>query len=60
MESNILENKSMIKNYYYLIAGILSIIFSFTHGWIGQITVLPIVTAVCKHVGDTSNIEPNL
>jgi hypothetical protein len=34
---------STIKNYYYLIAGILSILFSFTHGWNGQTTVLPIV-----------------
>jgi hypothetical protein len=45
MESTILENKSMIKNYYYLIAGILSILFSFTHAWNGQTTVLPIVNA---------------
>jgi hypothetical protein len=36
---------SAIKNYYYLIAGILSIIFSFTHGWNVQTTVLPIVNA---------------
>ena len=35
----------MIKNYYYLIAGILSILFSFTHAWNGQTTVLPIVNA---------------
>jgi hypothetical protein len=34
---------SAIKNYYYLIAGILSILFSFTHAWNGQTTVLPIV-----------------
>ncbi|TYQ26218.1 hypothetical protein PseudUWO311_13235 [Pseudanabaena sp. UWO311] len=34
---------SMIKNYYYLIVGILSIVFSFTHSWNGQATVLPIV-----------------
>lgn len=36
---------SIIKNYYYLITGILSILFSFTHGWNGQTTVLPIVNA---------------
>lgn len=33
----------MIKNYYYLIVGILSVLFSFTHAWNGQTTVLPIV-----------------
>lgn len=38
-------NISIIKNYYYLIAGILSILFSFTHAWNGQTTVLPIVNA---------------
>ncbi len=36
---------SIIKNYYYLIAGILSILFSFTHAWNGQTTVLPIIDA---------------
>jgi hypothetical protein len=35
----------MIKNYYYLIVGILSILFSFTHAWNGQNTVLPIANA---------------
>ena len=39
---------SMI-NSYYLIVGILSILFSFTHAWNGQTTVLPII--------DTSNID---
>ena len=38
-------NKLVIKNYYYLIAGILSILFSFTHAWNGQATILPIVNA---------------
>jgi hypothetical protein len=33
----------MIKNYYYLIAGILAIIFAFTHSWNGQVVVLPIL-----------------
>ncbi|WP_353484326.1 hypothetical protein [Haliscomenobacter sp.] len=31
----------MIKNYYYLVAGILAIIFSITHAWNGQSIVLP-------------------
>jgi hypothetical protein len=31
----------MIKNYYYLVAGILSILFSISHAWNGQVTVLP-------------------
>jgi uncharacterized membrane protein len=31
----------MIKNYYYLVAGILGIIFSITHAWNGQTTALP-------------------
>ena len=34
---------SMIKNYYYLIVGIFSILFSFTHAWNGQTAVLSIV-----------------
>jgi hypothetical protein len=39
----ITSKMSMIKNYYYLIVGILSILFSFTHAWNGQTAVLPIV-----------------
>jgi hypothetical protein len=35
----------MIKNYYYLIVGILSILFSFTHAWNGQTSFLPITNA---------------
>ena len=31
----------MIKNYYYLVAGILAIIFSITHALNGQNTILP-------------------
>jgi hypothetical protein len=47
---NIVTSKaSIIKNHYYLIVGILSILFSFTHAWNGQTTVLPII--------DTSNIN---
>jgi len=33
----------VIKNYFYLIVGILSILFSFTHALNGQTTVLPII-----------------
>ncbi|WP_201320306.1 hypothetical protein [Pseudanabaena sp. lw0831] len=43
MESRNKSILSMIKNYYYLIVGILSVLFSFTHAWNGQTTVLPIV-----------------
>lgn len=31
----------MVRNYYYLIAGILAIVFSITHAWSGQSVVLP-------------------
>jgi hypothetical protein len=31
----------MVKNYYYLIAGILAILFSISHAWNGQTIVLP-------------------
>lgn len=31
----------MIKNYYYLVAGILAILFSISHAWNGQTIVLP-------------------
>ena len=31
----------MIKNYYYLLVGILGILFSVTHAWNGHSTVLP-------------------
>lgn len=40
---------STVKNYYYLVVGILSILFSFTHAWNGQTAVLPMV--------DASNID---
>lgn len=30
-----------IRNFYYLIAGILAILFAFTHAWNGQSAVLP-------------------
>ena len=33
----------MIKNYYYLVVGILSILFAFTHAWNGQTSFLPII-----------------
>ena len=45
MENNIPRNKPLIKNYYYLVAGILSILFSFTHAWNGQTSVLPVIRA---------------
>lgn len=35
----------MIKNYYYLIVGFFSILFSFTHAFNGQTNVLPLVNA---------------
>ena len=31
----------MIKNYYYLVVGILAILFSISHAWNGQTIVLP-------------------
>jgi uncharacterized membrane protein len=45
----------MIKNYYYLVAGILAIIFSITHALNGQTTILPtlnvdIITAETKTI----------
>jgi hypothetical protein len=45
MKNNTSRNKLLIKNYYYLVAGILSILFSFTHAQNGQTSVLPIVNA---------------
>jgi len=30
-----------IRNLYYLIAGVLALLFAFTHAWNGQFTVLP-------------------
>ncbi|MCK9617001.1 MAG: hypothetical protein M0R21_04110 [Lentimicrobiaceae bacterium] len=33
----------MIKNYYYLIVGVLAILFAFTHAINGQTTVLPVL-----------------
>ena len=35
----------MIKNYYYLTAGVLAILFAFTHAWNGQTAVLPMLNA---------------
>lgn len=32
-----------IRNFYYLVAGVLAILFAFTHAWNGQTTVLPIL-----------------
>jgi hypothetical protein len=41
----------MIKNYYYLVAGILAIVFSITHALNGQTIVLPILNV------DTITVE---
>jgi hypothetical protein len=41
----ITSNTSFVKNYSYLIVGILAILFSFTHAWNGQTAVLPIINA---------------
>jgi uncharacterized membrane protein len=35
-------SKKIIKNWFYLIAGILGILFSFTHAWNGEISILPL------------------
>ena len=32
-------------NVYYVIVGILSILFSFTHGWNGYKSILPLIDA---------------
>lgn len=32
-----------VRNFYYLIAGLLAILFAFTHAWNGQSTVLPVL-----------------
>ena len=42
MRNNIAK-MATIKNYYFLIVGILSILFSLTHAWNGQETVLPVI-----------------
>jgi hypothetical protein len=33
----------MVKNYYYLVVGILATLFAFIHSWNGQTTVLPML-----------------
>ncbi|GHU21692.1 hypothetical protein FACS1894172_21280 [Spirochaetia bacterium] len=33
----------IIKNYFYLIAGILGVLFSFTHAWNGITSILPLL-----------------
>jgi len=38
-----------IKNYYFLAVAILSVLFSISHGWFGETTVLPLV--------ETSNLD---
>lgn len=37
------SNKLRVKNSYYLIVGVLAILFSFTHAWNGETVVLPII-----------------
>ena len=32
-----------IRNYYFLIVGILSVLFSVSHGWFGETSVLPMI-----------------
>ncbi|WP_339293577.1 hypothetical protein MKY48_18345 [Paenibacillus sp. FSL W8-0187] len=32
-----------VRNFYFLIAGILAILFAFTHAWNGQSAVLPML-----------------
>ena len=32
-----------IRNYYFLIVGILSVLFSVSHGWFGETTLLPLI-----------------
>jgi len=32
-----------IRNYYFLIVGLLSVLFSVSHGWFGETTVLPLI-----------------
>jgi len=38
-----------IRNYYFLIVGILSVLFSVSHGWFGETSVLPLI--------ETSNLD---
>jgi len=38
-----------IRNYYFLLIGILSVLFSVSHGWFGETTVLPLI--------ETSNLD---
>lgn len=45
----------MIKNYYYLIVGILAILFSITHAWNGQTNILPSLN-VATITADTKTI----
>ena len=32
-----------IRNYYFLIVGLLSVLFSVSHGWFGETTLLPLI-----------------
>jgi tryptophan-rich sensory protein len=33
----------MVKNFYYLVVGLLCVLFAFTHAWNGQTTILPLL-----------------
>jgi uncharacterized membrane protein len=45
-----IRKKARIKNYYYLVAGILAIIFSVSHIWNGQNVVLPTLNVVATPI----------
>jgi len=43
-------------NYYYLVVGILSVLFSFTHGLNGHTSVLPVVDASTVDLGTKTTL----
>ena len=43
--------RNKIRNVYYLIAGMLAILFAFTHAWNGQATVLPMLEIKAIPIG---------
>ena len=48
--------KQMVKNYYYLVLGILSILFSFTHALNGQNSVLPLINSTAIDLSSKTTI----
>jgi len=46
-----------IRNVYYLIAGILAILFAFTHAWNGQATVLPMLEIKTIPIGTQTEFK---